>query len=144
MIDYLEQKVIGDTIRVNHPTLAAIVNDPAQGGYKIFWEHIPDVINPPLIVISRIAGGYDMRAIVPTASISFWKVVGVTGNMTTALTMSKLIQTLHMGDMYIEPGLEAASNMSARLHQPVFDRSTHQNTPLFQVGGIFRISITGD
>jgi hypothetical protein len=133
----LEASVLRDTL-ITIPEIRELV---AQGDqYKIFWEHVPENISTPYIVLEHVIGGM-MRAPNSDAGDTHWRIKGVTASMAKSVLMSKAIFKLHrMTPVSNVDGVCPYASLT--LASPYFDRDVVQNVPLFYVGGLYRLRLS--
>jgi hypothetical protein len=130
-LQVIEKDVLSDT-------LASIADVVTIVGTKIFWEHADADEELPYIVISNMMGGRDQDN---SYSDSTWKIVGVTGSIITAQALANAISQLD----HLDPVTSAYTGVCAYIYIEeklnVFDRFQIQNTPIFNVGGFYRIRL---
>lgn len=114
-----------------------------NGQKKIFWEHVPQDVPLPYVVLVQMTGGEDNSA-QSRSSDSCWKVTLHTGDMGIAKTAANAIRKL----AGVLPTIPAAyTNVcvgytTIEEESPIFDRIQVQNVPIFMVGGTYRIRLS--
>ncbi len=137
-LQVIDQKVLFDTLK-SISEVATLVSD---GGtppvYNIFWEHVDADQELPYIVMTHIMGRRDLDN---SYSNTTWKIVGVTASITVALAFANAISKLD----HITPITTAFTNLCGYTYieeiLPVFDRFQVQNSPVFMVGGMYRLRL---
>lgn len=123
------------------PEIQALVT--WNGVYKVFWEHIEQNIPMPYITVHHIMGGED-QSTQTRASDTVWKVQATTGDMLTAKNFANAISKLNN----MQPVIPVAYNSIAAGYTtieedlPIFDRGVVQNSPVFYVGGLYRLRLS--
>lgn len=118
---------------------------PLQGTptqHKLFWEHVPDDVEMPYLVVSHIMGGRGQGSASQQAyTDSVWKIVIYTADMSKADDAALLVDLLQnrcpVCTRYA--GVTPVTTLQATM--PVFDRRQVQNVPIFAVGGLYRIRL---
>jgi len=120
------------------PDVLPLVVDGTE--YKIFWEHVPEDVDLPYIVMLHLTGGEDDDA-QSRATNTFWTVVGVTADMTTASELDNAIDQLHRKMPVSSIDGVCGYTWIARQF-PVFNRFVVSGKPVFEVGGIYRLRLS--
>lgn len=113
--------------------------DDGSGNYKIFWEHVNQEEELPYITLTHLMGG---RLKDNHYSDTTWKVVGHTASMNIAQDFANAISLLDHHDTIVPdqyPGVCGYTYIEE--YMPIFDRYQVQNTPLFMVGGLYRLRL---
>lgn len=134
----LEASVLRDTL-LTIPDVTTLVG--LGGQYKIFWEHVPENIGTPYIVLEHVTGGM-LRAPNSDAGDTHWRVKGVTASMNKAVEMNRAIYKLHRMEPVTTNNPEVCAYASITITSPFFDRDVVQNVPFFFVGGLFRLRLS--
>jgi hypothetical protein len=130
-LQIIDRDVLTDSL-ASLPDVVTLVED------RIFWEHV-DADQPlPYIVISHIMGKRDTFV---EYSDTTWKVVGVTTDIETAELLALAISQLDRLDPVTTAYVGVCGYIYIEETLPVFDRYQLQNTPLFQVGGLYRLRL---
>lgn len=124
------------------PIRALVLMAGTANVYKIFWEHAPDSVELPYLVISHMSGGrYEGTDTSQKYSDTSWKIVMHTANMAATESIVNAIGLLqNLCPVCTNfPGVSVV----APLHEkaPIFDRYVVQNVPLFIVGGLYRLRL---
>lgn len=118
------------------PLVQAIV--PLNGGYKVFWENVPDTIEPPYITLHHFSGGYERDR---RYYNGIWEIKGHTANLATADALEAAIDSID----YSWPvattfpqicGYDTIDNML-----PMFNRYVVKNNTLYVVAGLYRLRL---
>jgi hypothetical protein len=121
-------------------TFLALEGAPTQ--YKTFWEHVPDDVEMPYLVVSHIMGGRGQGSRSQQAyTDSVWKVVIYTADMTAAQTVATLVDLLQDACPLCSRYTGVSPVTTLQSTMPVFDRKQVQNVPIFAVGGLYRIRL---
>lgn len=114
--------------------------DGTTDQYKIFWEHVQDDIELPYVVASHIMGGRKQGTRTSQGySDTVWKVTIHTADMSRAEDYANMMGMLQ-DQCPVTTGYTGVSGVTTiQETMPVFDRYQVQNTPLFIIGGLYRL-----
>lgn len=142
----VEKQVLIDTLlAIETPATVFPVRDlvllaGTTNQYKVFWEHVPDSVELPYIVVSHIMGGRRQGTDTSqTYSDTVWKIVLHTANMAIAEAGANAIGLLQNRCPVVTSYPLVCGVMPIQEVMPVFDRYVVQNVPQFMVGGLYRL-----
>jgi hypothetical protein len=138
-LQVIEKSILIETL-LSIPEILPLVDFGGQ--YKVFWEHVPQGMELPYIVVSQIMGGDDNSA-QSRASDSTYKIIATTGDMSQAEAFANAISTLHEKLPVVTRFTSiAAPYTTIEETTPIFDRIQVQNIPVFMIGGLYRLRLS--
>lgn len=142
----IEKQVLIDTLLAIeeplgvYPVRALVLLSGTTDQYKVFWEHVPDNVELPYIVISHITGGRHTGTSVSQGySETTWKIVLHTADMTLTETGANVIGLLANRCPVTTSYPTVYPVTTIQEVMPVFDRYAVQNVPQFMVGGLYTL-----
>lgn len=142
----IEKNVLIDTLlaieepAATFPIKELTLLEGTDDQYKVFWEHVPDNVELPYIVVSHIMGGrYQGTAVSQTYSDTTWKIVVHTADMSRAEEYANAIALIGGECPVVTSYTGVKAVMDIQEVMPVFDRYVVQNVPQFMVGGLYRL-----
>lgn len=140
MTQVIDVEILTETLK-SIPAIVTLVDWNGQA--KIFWEHVPQDVPLPYIVMTQMMGGDDNSA-QSKATDTCWKIVAHTGDMSATKSFANGIYKL-AGLLPVVPTALASVAIgytTIEEESPVFDRFPVQNIPVFVVGGIYRLRLS--
>lgn len=126
----------------HYPFREAFIMNGTTDQYKIFWEHVQDDVDLPYVVISHMMGGRGMgKATNQSYTDTIYKIVVHTGDMANANTYANMVALLQDQCPVTTDYTGVSATTTFQETMPVFDRYQVQNTPLFVVGGLYRLML---
>ena len=109
-----------------------------ENGAKIFWEHVPDIVPNPYIVIKHYYGGKEKD---PRYTDDVWLIFGHTADMETASKFSGAIAALDNAKANTDGFPNVCSYFRVYKTAPYFYRYQVQDRVFFRAGGLFRLRL---
>lgn len=123
--------VLRDTL-LDIPEIVALV------GGEIHWKDVEDSQALPYIILNHITGGYENETDA-NAVDTYWKAVGVTSDKTEALNFKEAFGNLHRKELVVTNEPHVTPYSTVREWIPIEDRDVEQQTPVYKIGGIYRL-----
>jgi hypothetical protein len=131
----IARTVLRDSL-VAIPEIQTLVS--MTGGYKIFWENVPDTIPLPYITLHHFSGGYEKDR---RYYDGIWEIKGHTGNMVTSDELENAIDCIDNSWPVTTSFTSVCGYDTIDSMLPMFSRYVVKNRELFVVAGLYRLRL---